>query len=62
MFSKQDLFCSICGIKFMADVCAAWNGFKYAVCSEQCFYEKKYRETLSTINKPYKSRPEDIKP
>lgn len=58
-FSKQELFCSICGTKYLADVSAVWQGFKFAVCGEVCFNEKKYRETLSILNLPYKPREEN---
>ena len=54
MFSKQDLFCCICGIKFQASVATTWHGFDKAVCGQSCFDEKEWRRVLSSLGKPYR--------
>lgn len=53
LFSEQELICCICGTKYMASVNRTWHGFDEATCRAQCFYEKKWRKTLSIMGKPY---------
>lgn len=53
MFSKQPLFCCICGEKFEASLIDSWHSFEKAVCGEKCFYEKRRRESLSILNQVF---------
>lgn len=50
MFSKQKLFCCICGITFEAAVQESWHKFEHGVCSEKCFKIKKQMEYKSIMN------------
>jgi len=49
LFSKQKVFCNICGTEFLT------NFFEYEgrVCGQECYKELDWRQTLSLMGKEY---------
>ncbi|KKM88913.1 hypothetical protein LCGC14_1253970 [marine sediment metagenome] len=60
LFSKQELYCQICGILFETDF-MSYDGI---VCGKECGQERHWRRTLSILGKDYypDSRKKDYYP
>lgn len=52
LFSKQIIYCNACGKK-MLEILPHVIGRTYKVCSLACNREMNWRDTLSTLGKPY---------
>jgi hypothetical protein len=55
LFSKQKLFCNICG-KEIEEEYNQIIGRNCRVCSEECLDEFRWRDTLSMLGKEYRPR------
>jgi hypothetical protein len=52
-YSKQDIFCNACGVKF-SEQYPKVIGRDFKVCSTECLNEIQWRNVLSTLGKDYK--------
>ncbi|OGM09292.1 hypothetical protein A2Z67_05115 [Candidatus Woesebacteria bacterium RBG_13_36_22] len=55
MWSKQELYCNVCGHKMLVEI-PNQMGRNCKVCSSKCLDEFQWRETLSIMGKPYHPR------
>jgi len=52
LFTKQELYCCVCGKKFMSD----FNLYGGKVCSQACLQEYNFKYSCMITNKEYKPR------
>lgn len=52
VFSKQKLFCQVCGVSMETDF-QRWGG---RVCSKDCWEELQWRKNLSVMSLPYQPK------
>lgn len=57
LFTPMALKCCICGVDYEATVRDTWHRFDAGVCGQACYYEKEWRQTLSTLGNPYRPDP-----
>lgn len=55
-YSKQDVFCPICGKLNKSEIC---RGRFFLFCDVKCWREFEWRETLSTLGKEYYPEPQE---
>ena len=55
LFSKQPIRCNACGAAYETDFQIGYPNGKH-VCSQECFDEMRWRETLSMLGKEYRPK------
>ncbi len=53
LYSKQKLFCCVCGKEWEASAGYCEGNFDQGTCSKHCFREKEWRKTLSILGHEY---------
>jgi hypothetical protein len=64
LFSKQKVYCQICGKEFETDfhsASSAGYGKGRPCCSKPCWEELEWRRTLALMGKEYMPQPEERK-
>ena len=54
IFSAQIVYCQSCGIQFGT----TFQEYRGSVCSEECFFQLRWKKDLSVMGKLYRPMPE----